>query len=240
MIALSGGAQGYALASNSGKDGKPRQNSGKRPAAAQKKRPGQSNSVRIIGGEWRGRRIRFPSAAGLRPTPDRVRETLFNWLQGVTGDARCLDLFAGSGALGLEALSRGAREVVFVEREPRVAAALRDTIDALGGGRSELVTADAFRYLAGAPRRFDLVFLDPPFAAGRRAELCTLLEDGGWLAPRAYIYLEGAARDGMPPLPEPWQALRETRAGEVLGVLARRAEPATRTGGAGSERVGET
>jgi 16S rRNA (guanine966-N2)-methyltransferase len=226
------------LAPNSGKDGRPRQKRGKSPAAAQKERPGQSNSVRIIGGAWRGRRIRFPSAAELRPTPDRVRETLFNWLQGVIGDARCLDLFAGSGALGLEALSRGAREVVFVEQEPRVAAALRETIAALGDDRSQVVTADAFRYLAGGARPFDVVFLDPPFARGWLAELCTLLEHGGWLAPRAYIYLEGAARDGIPPLPEPWETARETRAGEVHGVLARRAVAATRA--AGSERMGET
>ncbi len=179
--------------------------------------------MRIIGGQWRGRRIRFPSAAELRPTPDRVRETLFNWLQGVVGDARGLDLFAGSGALGFEALSRGAREVVLVERDPRVAAALRETVATLGTEHAAVVTADAFRYLDGPPRPFDLVFLDPPFAQGRLAELCTLLEHGGWLAPRAYVYLEGAARDGMPTLPASWEAARETRAGEVHGVLARRA-----------------
>jgi 16S rRNA (guanine966-N2)-methyltransferase len=243
MIALSGGAQGYALAPNSGKDGSPRRARGKSPAAAQKKRPGLSNSVRIIGGQWRGRRIRFPSAAELRPTPDRVRETLFNWLQGVIGDARCLDLFAGSGALGLEALSRGAREVTFVERDARVAAALKATLAALaalGNGRGTVVTADAFRYLGGAPRPFDVVFLDPPFAQGWLAELCTLLEHGGWLAPRAYIYLEGAARDATPPLPEAWEMARETRAGEVHGVLARSAQAAARPAGTGSERMGET
>ncbi len=190
--------------------------------------------MRIIGGEWRGRRIRFPSAAELRPTPDRVRETLFNWLQGVIGDARCLDLFAGSGALGLEALSRGARETLFVEREPRVALALRETLATFGASRGTVLIADAFRHLAGPARPFDVVFLDPPFAQGRLAELCTLLEHGGWLAPRACIYLEGAARDGIPPLPGPWQTAREIRAGEVHGVLARRAElapPATVSSG---------
>jgi 16S rRNA (guanine966-N2)-methyltransferase len=228
MIALSGGAQGYALASNSGKDGTPRHARGKSPAAPQKKGPGRSNSVRIIGGEWRGRRIRFPASAELRPTPDRVRETLFNWLQGVVGDARCLDLFSGSGALGLEALSRGAREVVFVERAPMVAAALNDTLGVLGGGRGVVVGTDAFRYLGAGARPFDIVFLDPPFAQGRLAELCTLLEHGGWLAPRAYVYLEAAARDGIPPLPAGWERARQTRAGEVLGVLARRRDPAAR------------
>ena len=196
--------------------------------------------MRIIAGEWRGRRIRFPSAAELRPTPDRVRETLFNWLQGVIGAARCLDLFAGSGALGLEALSRGAAEVVFVEREPAIAAALAATLAALGDGRGRVLVTDAFRYLAGRARPFDVVFLDPPFAQGRQAELCKLLEHGGWLAPRAYVYLEGAARDRPPPLPETWATARETRAGEVRGVLARRAPGATAAAGAGSERMGET
>ena len=151
-----------------------------------------------------------------------MRETLFNWLQGVIGGARCLDLFAGSGALGLEALSRGARAVVFVEHAPAIARALRDTLATLGGTAASVVTADAFRYLAGPAQPFDVVFLDPPFAQGRQRELCTLLEDRGWLAPRAHIYLEGAARGGPPSLPAAWEALRETRAGEVLAVLARR------------------
>jgi 16S rRNA (guanine966-N2)-methyltransferase len=232
MIALSSGPQGYALASKAGKDGRPRRDSGKSLAAPQKNAPPRlANTVRIIGGQWRSRRIRFPSVAALRPTPDRVRETLFNWLAGVVGGAACLDLFAGSGALGLEALSRGAREVVFVEREPRAAAALRATLAALGARGATVTEADAFRYLGGAPRPFDVVFLDPPFAEGRLGDLCTLLEDGGWLARRAYVYLEGAARDGLPPLPPRWEAVRQTRAGEVLGVLARRAvaagEPAS-------------
>ena len=197
------------------------------PAAADKKRAGLRNSVRIIGGEWRGRRIGFPSVAALRPTPDRVRETLFNWLQGAVAGASCLDLFAGSGALGFEALSRGARECVFVENEPVVAAALAASVAALGDRRSTIVNGDAFRYLGGAARRFDLVFVDPPFARGWLPELCTLLEQRGWLAPRAFLYLEGAAQDGPPLLPPSWQALRATRAGEVRGVLARRAEQRT-------------
>ena len=150
-----------------------------------------------------------------------MRETLFNWLQGAIGDVRCLDLFAGSGALGIEALSRGAAEVEFVERESRVAEALRRSLEALGAERGRVVTADAFRYLAGPPRPFGLVFLDPPFAAGWLTELCTLLAARGWLAREAFIYLEGAAREGLPELPATWEAVRETRAGEVRGVLAR-------------------
>lgn len=177
--------------------------------------------MRIIGGTWRGRRIRFPALAALRPTPDRVRETLFNWLQGVIGDARGLDLFAGSGALGLEALSRGARTVQFVERDATAAAALRATLTTLGG-HGEVWVGDAFRFLAQPATAFDVVFLDPPFAAGWLGELCTLLERGGWLAARAYVYLEAPARDGPPPLPSTWEVTRETRAGEVRGLLARR------------------
>ncbi len=197
------------------------------PAGPDKKRAGLRNTVRIVGGEWRGRRIRFPSVAALRPTPDRVRETLFNWLQGAVAGARCLDLFAGSGALGFEALSRGARECVFVESEPAVAAALAASVAMLGDRRSTIVRGDAFRYLGGTARHFDLVFLDPPFARGWLPELCTLLEQQGWLAPRAFLYIEGAAEDGPLPLPHFWQALRATRAGQVRGVLARRADQRT-------------
>ena len=211
------------MARTSGEDSKPGARRATALAAADKKRPGLRNTVRIIGGDWRGRRIRFPPVAALRPTPDRLRETLFNWLQGAVAGAGCLDLFAGSGALGLEALSRGARECVFVEREPAVAAALAATVTMLDDRRSALVTGDAFRFLAGAARPFDLVFLDPPFTRGWLPELCTLLEQRGWLAPRAFVYLEGAARDGAVALPASWQALRTTRAGEVQGLLARRA-----------------
>ena len=187
--------------------------------------------MRIIAGLWRGRRLRFPSAMELRPTPDRVRETLFNWLQGTIVDARCLDLFAGSGALGFEAASRGAAEAVLVERDPRVAAALRESAASFATQRLAILAADAFAYLQGPPRPFDVVFLDPPFGAGRLAELCTLLEQGAWLAPRAWIYLENAASDVLVPLPQGWEAVRETRAGEVRGVLARRRDPGTQAPG---------
>jgi 16S rRNA (guanine966-N2)-methyltransferase len=199
-----------------------------------------ANSVRIVGGQWRSRRIRFPPGAALRPTPDRVRETLFNWLQGVIGGARCLDLFAGSGALGLEALSRGAAEVVLVERDRAIAAALAANLALLErpaavtavaaaaagapGARGRVLHADAFEFLAGPARPFDVVFLDPPYAQGRLAELCRLLESKGWLAPHAFIYVESAARDGQPVLPPSWSAWRQLRAGGVSAGLARRAE----------------
>ncbi len=208
-----------------------------RSAAVQKK-AGARNAVRIIGGEWRGRRIHFPPAAELRPTPDRVRETLFNWLQGEIAGARCLDLFAGSGALGLEALSRGAREVVFIEHDRAVGAALRASLAALKDRRGQVLERDAFAFLSGPAESFEVVFLDPPFARGWMAELCKLLESKGWLAPGAVVYLETAAREAAPAVPAEWTLSRETRAGEVRGLLARRRAPGFYAGAA--ERVDET
>lgn len=227
MIALLCGAQGYALAPNSGKDtGKPK-GSSRRPrnalTAAQEKAPKAVSELRIIGGAWRSRRIRFVAAPEVRPTPDRIRETLFNWLQGALPGARALDLFAGSGALGLEALSRGAVEVTFVERDRLVADGLRQALVALGAQGGRVVTADAFEFLRGPATPCDLVFLDPPFAKGWLGDLCTLLDDRNWLAPHAWIYLECAARDGVPALPPGWTDWRHARAGEVSAHLVRRA-----------------
>lgn len=176
---------------------------------------GSRNEVRIIAGRWRGRRLRFPADAGIRPTPDRVRETLFNWLQSDIGGARCLDLFAGSGALGIEALSRGADSVVLVEREPRVAAYLRDTLKALDARGGEVQQGEAAAFLRGAGRRFDLVFLDPPFAEHALAPLLAALAAGRQLAPQGLVYIEHAARDGLPALPPGFAPHRSKRAGEV-------------------------
>jgi 16S rRNA (guanine966-N2)-methyltransferase len=180
------------------------------------------NVVRIIGGEWRGRRLRFPSVEGLRPTPDRVRETLFNWLQPVIHGARCLDLFAGSGALGLESLSRGAASAVFVESDRRVAESLRAALAELQATRGHLLEQDAGHFLEGPPQAFDVVFLDPPFARAGLGELCTLLERRGWLAPDAFIYVEQSSRAPAPALPGEWMGWRELRAGEVWAQLLRR------------------
>jgi 16S rRNA (guanine966-N2)-methyltransferase len=180
------------------------------------------NSVRIIGGGWRGRRVRFPDIPGLRPTPDRVRETLFNWLQRAIVGARCLDLFAGSGALGLEALSRGAKELVFVEQAVAASRALQEQLNRFGGGaKGQVVEMGAARYLRSLPQPFDIVFLDPPFGQDALAEYVPLLDGGEWLAPGALVYLENEKTAGVPPLPARWQLLKSKSAGEVGYHLAR-------------------
>jgi len=185
-------------------------------------RPGAFFVLRIIGGEWRGRKIHFPPVPAIRPTPDRVRETVFNWLQGVTPGSRCLDLYAGSGALGLEALSRGAREVVFVDVEPAVVRHLGDTLRGLGCDRGQVVRADAAGFLAQTAAPFDVIFLDPPFAAPVLPEICGRIEAGGWLKEGGLAYLESPAAVGEPELPPGWTLLRSKRAGEVGYHLARR------------------
>src|SRR5262245_928673 len=188
----------------------------------ERRAPRGRNEVRIIAGSWRGRRVRFPEVAALRPTPDRVRETLFNWLQPVVAASRCLDLFAGSGALGLEALSRGAAHVTFVDSDTRVAECLRVSLRDLGSSGGDVRCQDAHAFLASAPVPFDIVFLDPPFRSGALAEICRHLEERGWLAPRALIYLEAPARSGAPELPASWSLARSKRAGEVGYHLAQR------------------
>jgi 16S rRNA (guanine966-N2)-methyltransferase len=171
--------------------------------------------LRIIGGTWRGRKLRFPAAAAIRPTPDRVRETLFNWLGAATAGARCLDAFAGSGALGLEALSRGAAHVTFIEQDAAAVAALRERLAEWGAGNALVVRADALRHLAAPPAEaYDIVFLDPPFAAGVLARAAALLEHG-WLREGALVYVECAAREPLPPLRASWQPLKAKQAGEV-------------------------
>ena len=183
---------------------------------------GDSFVLRIIGGEWRGRKIRFPPVAAIRPTPDRVRETLFNWLQGVTPGSRCLDLYAGSGALGFEALSRGAREVVFVDVEPAVRRHLEEMLKLLSCDRGRVVQTDALGFLARPGEPFDVIFLDPPFAEPVLAEVCRRIEAGGWLKPGGLVYVESPAAAGEPQLPVGWSLLKTKKAGEVGYHLARR------------------
>jgi 16S rRNA (guanine966-N2)-methyltransferase len=178
-------------------------------------RGAQSRVIRVIGGAMRGRRWRFPDIPDVRPTPDRVRETLFNWLGTHVAGARCLDQLAGSGALGLEALSLGASSVVFIEQHAAIARALGAVIAEWNVQGAEIARADAFSWLRGTPRAFDLVFLDPPFAAGLVTPAAALLEERGWLAPNALIYMECAAREPRPSLPATWQERKAKQAGEV-------------------------
>lgn len=187
------------------------------PPSHTHRRGSAARTLRIIGGAWRGRRLRFAAAAAIRPTPDRIRETLFNWLAAVVPGARCLDLFAGSGALGLEALSRGAAHVTFVERDRQAARDIETCLaqwDSTGCLDWRVVSAEAETFLAGPARAFDVVFLDPPFTAGLRPAVTGRLEAAGWLAPEACIYLECPA--GLDPaVPAHWRPLRDKRSGQV-------------------------
>jgi len=184
-------------------------------------RPGR---IRIIGGSLRNSRLEVPELPGLRPTPERVRETLFNWLAPMIEGARVLDLCAGTGALGIEALSRGAASACFVEPDARAARALRDNLARLKAADGEVAAVDAQAFLRGAARAFDLVFLDPPFALDLWSALAERLDQGGWLAERAWIYVE-SPREQVPVLPLCWSLHREGQAGEVRFALYRRALP---------------
>jgi len=183
------------------------------------------NTVRIIGGEWRRRLLHFPDSEGLRPTPDRVRETLFNWLGQDLSGLTCLDLFAGSGALGFEAASRGAERVVLVEKAPRVLAALQENARTLGAttGRLEIRQSDAVQYAASATERFDLVFLDPPFRQGWLDKLAPLLDKV--LQPDAAMYVEAEfeLKDDAILFPG-WRTVRHGKAGEVYFHLMQQEE----------------
>lgn len=176
-------------------------------------------SCRIIGGRWRGRVISFDDAEGLRPTTDRIRETVFNWLQPYIHQSRCLDVFAGSGALGFEALSRGAGELVFVEKNIRTVKRIKQNIETLGAEEVTVHHQDALAWLQSSAKncdsgRFDLVFLDPPFHSELLAMSCRLLDKSGCLAEDAIIYVEHN-RDTAIELPENWVALKEKKAGQV-------------------------
>ncbi|MDB5811440.1 MAG: rsmD [Betaproteobacteria bacterium] len=176
--------------------------------------PTAKNQVRIIGGEWRSRLINFESRADLRPTPDRVRETLFNWLgQDLTGKS-CLDLFAGSGALGFEAASRGAQRVVMIESDPVAWRALQDNVARLKARSIELKRADALEFLRADDGCYDVVFLDPPFRANYLEQVLPLLNRH--LKSASLVHVEAPA---APDLPPGWQIWRDGRAGAVTHQL---------------------
>jgi 16S rRNA (guanine966-N2)-methyltransferase len=180
-------------------------------------RSAKAGKIRIIGGEYRGRRIAVPERRDLRPTPDRVRETLFNWLGQTLETKTCLDLFAGSGALGFEAASRGAARVVMVESDRSVFAALKKTLDLIGARQIDLILGDAFDYLRKSDQRFDVVFLDPPFRQNALPALLARLPER--LAPGARVYVE--APEALAPA-EPWRELKRARAGQVSYQLLER------------------
>ncbi len=173
-----------------------------------------TGQIRIIGGRWRGRNIRFREAPGLRPTPSRVRETLFNWLGQELPEYQCLDLFAGSGALGFEALSRGAARVVMVEKHPATAKCLRDNAERLGATGAEIVAAEALHWLRRDKRCFDLIFLDPPFAGQDLELVLPLLHER--LNPGGMVYCESPEGVSESPF---WSEFRSSRAGRVTHQL---------------------
>lgn len=190
-----------------------------RPASTGGKRTG-NNQLRIIGGQWRSRRLGFPDAPGLRPTPDRVRETLYNWLAPHIRGARLLDCFAGSGALFLEGLSRGAASGVALELERRAADSLRHNLQSLQATQAEVIQGDSLQWLGRpASQQFDVVLLDPPFHRDLLQSGCQLLEGNGWLAEGALIYTESEQPPSSLGLPARWQLHREKHTGQVYYAL---------------------
>ncbi|MDH3620289.1 MAG: 16S rRNA (guanine(966)-N(2))-methyltransferase RsmD [Gammaproteobacteria bacterium] len=184
----------------------------------------RSGRLRIVAGNWRSRLLDIADVPGLRPTSERIRETLFNWLAPRINGARCLDLFAGTGALGLEALSRGAGSTVFVEQSTRAVSTLNENIKTLAAEGATVWQMDALQYLLRErPERFDLVFLDPPFGTDMLEELCRLLAERKMLANDACIYLEQSRSAPEPDLPEGWHVLKNKTAGNVRYMLVQQA-----------------
>ncbi len=190
---------------------------------ARRKQSGKSQAgrLRIVAGNWRSRLLDIADVDGLRPTGERIRETLFNWLTPTIEGSHCLDLFAGTGALGLEALSRGATKVVFVEKSAAAARQLRTNIGILEARGASVLQQDAAGFLRNAPgQRFDIVFLDPPFALDALEETCRLLAETGHLADNALVYIEDDRSRDEPELPQRWQVLKDKTAGNVRYRLA--------------------
>lgn len=184
---------------------------GSNPRASRATQP-----LRIIGGQWRGRKLSFPAIEGLRPTGDRVRETLFNWLAPFLPGARCLDLYAGSGALGLEALSRGADYSLMLEKDSVAAKQLRTNLAQLDCERGQVQTEDSLVWLSRGPEGapFDVVFIDPPFERQLWQASIDRLEQEGWLAPEAAVYVE-SGREMALTVPEHWRLHRDKTSGQV-------------------------
>ena len=185
----------------------------------------QADSVRIIGGQWRSRKISFTAVEDLRPTPDRVRETLFNWLQDVVVGANCLDLFAGSGALGIEALSRGASHCLFMDSHDQCIKEIQANLQHLNAEGGETRLGDTLQLLTNSSqdqtrRKYNVVMIDPPYAMECAIKCCNLLVEHGWLADEAYVYIESAKPISESELPKNWQLHRQKKAGNVNYHLA--------------------
>jgi len=209
----------------------------------------KANQLRIIGGQWRGRKLSFADGDGLRPTMDRVRETLFNWLQNEIAGARCLDLFSGSGALGLEALSRYAGEVVMIDKNPQAVRMIRRNLELLGADNAQILQMDASSYLnslcafpqaaegfsqqaakgsslqaaegSTPPQLFDIVFLDPPFNKQLVEPFCQLLDKADCLSAQAGIYIEIEKQTTLPDLPKGWEVVKSKTTGQLAYYLVR-------------------
>lgn len=181
-----------------------------------------TGQLRIIGGKWRGRKLPILDSIGLRPTTDRARETLFNWLQLALPEANCLDCFAGSGALGFEALSRYAATVCLVDFDRQVVSQLETNRRKLDANQATVIRADTIQWLSKPGIPYDVVFVDPPFRQGLTEKTIELLENNGWLAESAFIYVERETHASELCLPESWSLFREKVAGQACNRLYHR------------------
>jgi 16S rRNA (guanine966-N2)-methyltransferase len=179
----------------------------------------QTGVVRIIAGRWRGRKLAVSEVLGLRPTPDRVRETVFNWLQNSISDSCCLDLFSGSGVLGFEAASRGAKQVEMVELNGKAAMQLQNNCQLLDAANCHIIHDTAQQFLANNSMQYDIVFIDPPYQADLWAEIAQLLVDTDCLVENAYIYIECPSKTDLPVLPKHWNLKKDKKAGDVRYCL---------------------
>ena len=193
----------------------------RRKSRSQNKPTHNSNSIRIIGGDWRGRKLSFPSAEGLRPTGDRMRETLFNWLAPEIGGAQVIDLFAGSGSLGLESLSRGAAHATFIETNPMAAKAIEENLGLLECTSASVKQLQADSYVQSlAPNLFDILFLDPPFAENLHSEILALINSSQIMKPGAGLYIEAPVSASVA-IPASWSVHRKKVSGQVNHLLCR-------------------
>ncbi|MCG6200154.1 16S rRNA (guanine(966)-N(2))-methyltransferase RsmD [Psychromonas antarctica] len=189
------------------------------------KKPIKNGFIRLISGKWRGKKLPVKDKEGLRPTTDRTKETLFNWLMHDIRDANCLDCFSGSGSLAFEALSRFAKQAILLERDKQVAQQLRNNLKSLDVDNASVIEIDSLNYLQQiAGEQFDIVFIDPPFSKGLVQPCCSALEKNGYLAPKALIYIEREVQLSDLELPINWQLLKEKTTGQVSYQLYLRDE----------------